>query len=135
MTAVADTEPVEEHNHADGLDEHGHPPERVYWIVAGVLAVMTLLELSTFYWPAEWQPWTSYLIIIMMVIKFVLVAMFFMHLKFDPKLLGRIFFFGLGLALAVYLVMLSTFVFWTGSGVAEFDDPPRSKPIPALQEQ
>jgi len=131
MTAVADKEPVEEHHEHEALDDHGHPPERVYWTVAGVLAILTLLELSTFYWPAAWQPWTSYLILIMMAIKFALVALFFMHLKFDDNLLRRIFFFGLGLAVAVYVVMLSVFVFWDGSGLDEYDDPPRSKPIPA----
>ncbi|MGK2855503.1 MAG: cytochrome C oxidase subunit IV family protein [Microbacteriaceae bacterium] len=45
-------------------------------------------------------------ILIMMTIKFVLVVMFFMHLKDDPKLLATVFSFGIGLAVAVYIMTL-----------------------------
>ena len=71
-------------------------------------------------------------LITMMAVKFVLVAYYFMHLKFDTTLLRRIFFFGLGLAVVVYLVMLSTFVFWFDSGNVDetYPDPPRDVQAP-----
>ena len=41
-----------------------------------------------------------------------LVAAQFMHLKFDNKILTRIFYGGLFLAIGVYLIALSTFRIW-----------------------
>ena len=38
--------------------------------------------------------------------------MFFMHLRFDNKLLSWVFVAGLVLAVAVYIVMLTTFEYW-----------------------
>ena len=49
---------------------------------------------------------------VMMVMKFVLVVGFFMHLKFDSRLLTWVFVAGLALAVVVYIVMLTTFEFW-----------------------
>jgi hypothetical protein len=37
-----------------------------------------------------------------------------MHLKYDNPLFRRVFFFGLILAVVVFLIMLSTFEFWNG---------------------
>jgi cytochrome c oxidase subunit 4 len=51
--------------------------------------------------------------IVMMSIKFVVVASNFMHLKFDDKLLTRLFYAGLITAVIVYVIALTTFhVFW-----------------------
>ncbi len=133
MTVVAETHddlPGEQPPVPEG--HHAHPDDKTYWIVAGVLAALTLLEVSTYWWPEEWHKATFWLLMIMMTIKFGLVALYFMHLKFDPKILKRAFFFGLSLALAVYLVMLSTFVFWHDSGNIDetFPDPPRDVQAP-----
>ena len=59
-----------------------------------------------------------------MVIKFVLIASFFMHLRFDSRLLTRVFYFGLAIALAVYTVALSVMNIWTDNGNPWFNDPP-----------
>jgi cytochrome c oxidase subunit 4 len=48
----------------------------------------------------------------MMLFKFYIVASIFMHLKWDSKLLTGVFYFGLGLAVIVYLIMLTTFRYW-----------------------
>ena len=68
------------------------------------------------------------MLLILMVLKFGLIASFFMHLRFDRKLLTRIFYFGLAIALAVYIVALSVMNIWTDNGNTRFDDPP-----PAVQ--
>jgi cytochrome c oxidase subunit 4 len=47
----------------------------------------------------------------MMVVKFFMVVSYFMHLKFDNKLFGLMFYIGLGLAIFVYFVALATFKF------------------------
>ena len=129
MTSVAEASETEEH--PEDHDDH-HASDRDYWIVGGVLAALTALEVSTYWWPKEWAKFTAVTLIILMIIKFALVALFFMHLRFDDKLLRRTFFFGLGLALAVYLVTLSAFVFWDDSGNLDetYPDPPRAKPLP-----
>ena len=44
-----------------------------------------------------------------MALKFGMVALHFMHLKCDSKVLTRLFFAGLFLAVGVYIVALSTF--------------------------
>ncbi|MEL7210762.1 MAG: cytochrome C oxidase subunit IV family protein [Actinomycetota bacterium] len=48
----------------------------------------------------------------MMVVKFILVAMFFMHLRFDHKLFSWVFVAGLVLAAAVYAATLLAFEFF-----------------------
>ena len=54
-------------------------------------------------------------LMILMAIKFVTVASQFMHLKFDDKLLSRLFYTGLILAVGVYMIALTTFRIW-GNG-------------------
>ena len=132
MTAVAETNETPEGVPAAPVEHHAHPTDATYWMVGGVLAALTLLEVSTYWWPEEWHKVTFWVLMILMSIKFVLVALFFMHLKFDPKLLKRTFFFGLFLAMAVYLVMLSTFLFWFKSGnlPETYPDPPRDVQAP-----
>jgi hypothetical protein len=49
----------------------------------------------------------------MMIAKFLIVTAYFMHLKYDNPLFRRVFFFGLVLAVAVFLIMLSTFEFFS----------------------
>jgi cytochrome c oxidase subunit 4 len=51
-------------------------------------------------------------LMIMMVVKFVMVVSYFMHLKFDSKIFSFLFYTGLGLALFVYIVALATFKFF-----------------------
>ena len=51
-------------------------------------------------------------LIVMMSVKFALVVGFFMHLRFDNRLLTWVFVAGLFLAVVVYIVTLTTFEFW-----------------------
>jgi cytochrome c oxidase subunit 4 len=48
----------------------------------------------------------------LMATKFLLVVLFFMHLKWDSKLFGRLFWAGAFLAIAVYVGALATFQFF-----------------------
>jgi len=127
MTSVvespSDTEAAE-HPH----EAHEHPGTPLYWKVGGILAVLTALEISTYWWPEGAA--TSALLIVLMIIKFALVALFFMHLQFDSKLLRSVFLGGLILAVGIYLATLSSFTYWRDSGIPEWNDPPRAKPLP-----
>jgi hypothetical protein len=65
-----------------------------------------------------------------MVIKFTTVVGYFMHLKFDAIILRRLFTTGIVVAVAVYMIALTSMTFWKDSGVPPFNDPPRAKPLP-----
>ena len=125
MTAVAE-HAEEAHDAHEGV--HGHPTDITYWKVGLFLAILTALEISTYWW--EEGALTAAALLIMMTIKFVTVAMYFMHLKFDAKVLRNVFFAGIVLAMGVYIAALSALVFWTDSGTEDFRDPPRAKPLP-----
>ncbi len=90
--------------------EHAHPPHREYVKIAAILAVLTALEISLV--EIDIGPAFIPALMVLMAIKFALVVLFFMHLRYDAKLFGRIFWAGVAGAVAVYVVMLSTFQFW-----------------------
>ncbi len=102
--------------HSDtGHDDHAHPTERQYWVVFVILAVLTAVEVAWSFIGLEGIALVAPLLI-MMVLKFFLVAGAFMHLYFDLKVLnGRLFswaFFGaLALAIGVYFVVFAAFEF------------------------
>jgi cytochrome c oxidase subunit IV len=101
------TETVEHHStEAD----HGWSDAK-YVQLAIILAIITGLEVYASY--ADWLgPAFIPALIIMMVVKFVAVVLFFMHLKFDNKIFSWLFYGGLGLAVGVYVATLVTFQFF-----------------------
>ncbi len=90
--------------------EHEHPTshERTYVIVAVVLTAAEIAVGESSLETAIKVP----SLIVMMVVKFWLVVAFFMHLRYDAKLFGRMFWAGLVLAVVVYVVTLTTFHFF-----------------------
>ena len=90
--------------------EHEHPPDRVYVYIALILAALTAVEIALYY--VEVGAAEIPALLTLMVLKFVIVALFFMHLKFDSKVATRMFLIGLVLALGVYVATLATFAFW-----------------------
>lgn len=93
---------TEQHDH--GMSDSG------YVKIALILAAITALEVSTYY--VDFGPLFLPALLIMMVVKFLTVVSYFMHLKFDNRLFGFLFYVGLGLALFVYFVALATFHFF-----------------------
>ena len=96
---------------------HTHPTDLQYVKIAAFLAVLTALEVGTYFWEDIFgsQPSTAALLITlmpMMVIKFFVVCGWFMHLKYDNPLFKRVFLFGLVLATVVYMIALFAFEFW-----------------------
>ena len=95
----------------DVHDEHveHHPSDRHYVNIAIALAVITGLEVAWSYVKSA-PTWAFVGVLgLMMAIKFFTVASQFMHLKFDSKILTRLFYGGLFLACGVYLIALFTF--------------------------
>lgn len=121
MTTTTDTtDSTVDHHDAD---EHEHPSDGTYVKIAAILTLLTAIEVSSYFLEnGAVQLSRDFLvsvILVLMVVKFAIVAMYFMHLKFDDPLLSRIFIMGIFIALAVFVVMLSTLNFWVDSGVPE----------------
>ena len=90
-------------------EQHGMS-DAGYIKIALILAAITALEVSTYY--VDFGPLFMPALMIMMVVKFVMVVSYFMHLKFDNKIFSFLFYVGLALALFVYIAALATFKFF-----------------------
>jgi len=90
-----------------------HPGPREYVKVAIVLAVATGIEVSLFYLNLPHALFVL-LLLFFAAIKFSLVVLWFMHLRFDSRLFRRMFLLGLSLATTVYLIVLTTFGIFRG---------------------
>ena len=85
-------------------DPHGaheqHASVGFYWMIGAILAVITGMEVAIFYIPAIGGALVPSLLVLSAA-KFVMVVMFFMHLKFDSKIFTGLFLAGLSLAVFV----------------------------------
>jgi cytochrome c oxidase subunit 4 len=85
-----------------------HPGPKQYVLVALVLAIATAMEVGWYYLDVPHGLFVA-LLMFLAVLKFSLVALWFMHLRFDNRIFKRLFVTGLLLAIAVYLIVLTTF--------------------------
>jgi caa(3)-type oxidase subunit IV len=96
----------------EGGGSHGHgaahASNRFYLIIAAVLAVLTALEVMVFYVPALDAVLVP-ILMVMMIAKFALVVMFFMHLKYDSAVLTGLFVGPLVIAVAIIVAMMALF--------------------------
>lgn len=100
-------------DHDPVAELHKHHTDMFYVRIAVVLAILTALETST-YW-VDFGPFFLPALLTMMSIKFVMVVLFFMHLRFDSKWFNMVFWVGIGLAVTVYSAALATFHFFERS--------------------
>ncbi|MFN8556667.1 MAG: cytochrome C oxidase subunit IV family protein [Dehalococcoidia bacterium] len=91
---------------ASHTEEHAHPGPRRYVQIAIILAVLTALEVAISYMglPAAL---TVITLLVLATIKFSMVVMYFMHLRFDNRLFTVMFAGGLALALVVFVAVLT----------------------------
>ena len=87
--------------------EHAHPGPIEYVKVAVFLAVVTGIEVAIYYVKAA-KGVLAPVLIVLSFVKFGMVGLYFMHLKFDTHLFRRLFVLGIILALTVYAVALVT---------------------------
>jgi len=89
--------------------------DKIYVLTALFLGAVTLVEIATYAFP-DFPVWADNLVIpvllILMAVKFFVVAYIFMHLRFDRPLLTKVFYTGLLTAVLVYLAALSMFRIW-----------------------
>lgn len=92
-----------------GAGEHGHPKSAEYVQIAVVLAVVTAAEVALYYIENLSTSVVVPLLLIFAITKFILVALWYMHLKFDSRLFSGFFAAGIAMAVTVYMVVLLTF--------------------------
>lgn len=111
-TVEAEPGPVVKTGPAEGGTKHEHPTDKQYVMVALVLAAITLAEVLVYYIESL-EGLLVPVLVVMSTMKFSLVVLWFMHLRFDSRLFRRFFFAGVLLALFVYIAYLSTLQIWT----------------------
>src|SRR4051794_7275450 len=83
---------------------HAHPSPKEYIRIGVILGVLTAIEITASY------TIDGALLIVTLIglaaIKFTIVVMWFMHLKFDDRRYARFFVMGVALAATLYLVVL-----------------------------
>jgi putative membrane protein len=86
----------------------GHPSVKEYIRIGLILGVFTGLEVA-----AKYANLSSATLIVTLlglaIVKFTLVVMYFMHLKFDDRRYARFFVMGLALAVTLFFVVLISF--------------------------
>lgn len=99
------------HAGAHGHEGADHPGPGKYAAIAVVLSAITFLEFGAFYVDALREVKAAYvtLLVVASSIKFALVAMFYMHLKFDNRNFTRLLVTGLILATGVLFSLLALF--------------------------
>ena len=91
-------------DHSTEVDQHEHVSDWVYIKVAILLAVLTAIEVFTYFESVHQMSETLLIITlsVLMVVKFALVAAYFMHLKYDNAIFTKFIAAGLILAWPVY---------------------------------
>jgi cytochrome c oxidase subunit 4 len=101
--------------HAAG--EHHHPGPAEYIKIGVILFVLTVIEVAVVYVPAL-SALLVPILMVLMAIKFALVVLWFMHLRFDNPLFSGLFTAPLFIALAITLALMALFGSFFGGGHA-----------------
>ena len=85
----------------------GHPSPSQYIAVGLILGVVTAVEVAVYYVDVL-EGVLLGILMVLSAVKFVLVMLWFMHLRFDNRLFSILFSGGLVLAVLLFIVVLST---------------------------
>jgi cytochrome c oxidase subunit IV len=85
-----------------------HPSPKEYVRIAVILAVVTAAEVGVYYLELS-RGLMIPLLFGFAAVKFALVVLWFMHLRFDSKTYARFFLLGLAGAVTLYTVVLISF--------------------------
>ena len=94
--------------------EAAHPTPLTYFKVAMTLVAITAVEVGVFY-IEDLGKGIIPILVVLSGAKFALVAMFYMHLRYDARIFSGFFVGGLALAVAVTFALLSLFKFFAGA--------------------
>ena len=87
----------------------GHATVQTYIRVAVVLGILTAIEIGALYVPGLPSHVLVTLLLFFSVLKFALVVAFFMHLRYDSKLLTVLFVGPLFIAMFIILALMALF--------------------------
>ena len=108
---MAESHAIHEH-HGHTHDAHGHDEHHVGWkkyvVIGVILTVITAVEVAIFYIEAL-APVLVPALLVLSAAKFFLVVMYYMHLKVDHPIFGRVFWLPLILAVLVVAGMVILF--------------------------
>ena len=93
--------------------ESGHPTPVTYAKVAALLGIITAIEFVIFYIEAI-ENVVVPMFLILSAVKFAMVSMFYMHLKFDSRIFSGFYVGGLILATSVIMALLALFSIVSG---------------------
>jgi cytochrome c oxidase subunit IV len=83
------------------MDAHPVHGTKTYWVIGGYLFVLTALEILAYYFEDTLGDAATGVILALSAAKFILVVMFYMHLKYDSKMFTGVFLFPMALAALV----------------------------------
>ncbi len=89
-------------------DVQHHPGWQTYVVIGLILTIITAVEVAVFYIPAM-HPVMVPVLLVLSATKFILVIMFYMHLKFDSKLFSTLFVGPLLLAMSAVIGLIILF--------------------------
>tara|TARA_B000000532_G_scaffold109644_1_gene88075 strand:+ start:527 stop:826 length:300 start_codon:yes stop_codon:yes gene_type:complete len=87
-------------NHID------HPTPKKYVQIAIILGILTAIEIALYYTEDIVGVFTDPILIILAVGKFIIVVGWFMHLRFENKMVNRFFTGGMILALVLFAIVM-----------------------------
>jgi cytochrome c oxidase subunit 4 len=99
--------------HAMG-EVHEHPTWKQYKWVALILTLITVVEVWVYYTPFQNSPLFAPVLLIMSAVKFAIVVLFYMHLKYDHKLFKALFTGPLIIAMSTLLALMLVFGKFSG---------------------
>ena len=85
--------------------ENHHPTPKQYVQIAIILGILTAIEVALYYTEEVVGVFTDPLLIILAISKFIVVVGWFMHLRFENKLVNRFFAGGMILALVLFAIV------------------------------
>ena len=99
--------------HAMG-EVHEHPTWKQYKWVALILTLITAIEVWVYYTPFKDSPLFVPVLLLMSAVKFAIVVLFYMHLKYDHKLFKALFTGPLMIAMATLISLMFLFGKFSG---------------------
>jgi cytochrome c oxidase subunit 4 len=99
--------------HAMG-EVHEHPTWKQYKWVALILTLITVVEVWVYYTPFKDSPLFVPVLLIMSAVKFAIVVLFYMHLKYDHKIFKALFTGPLIIAMSTLLALMLVFGKFSG---------------------
>lgn len=99
------TQELSERHH----DEHAHPDAREYAMIASILTIVTGFEVALYFFTGVGYGTLVAMLMVLMVVKFVMVVGWYMHLHFDEPLYTWIFAGGLMIAIGIVLALFLLF--------------------------